>query len=75
MVRSAVQSSSLLSVGYDPEHEILELQFQQGHVYRYAGVPARVYADLMRAESIGGYVNQRIKPCYPTIDVDRAEAA
>lgn len=64
MDRLPVESSAVESVGYDPRTRTLEVEYASGGVYRYVGVPLRAYELLLRAESIGGYVNRRVKPYY-----------
>ena len=60
-----VKSSAVEAVGYDPERRWLEVRWiGQERAYRYYGVPAAVYDELLRADSIGAYVNQRVKPVY-----------
>jgi len=45
--RQAVASSSLASVGYNEEHEILEIEFNHGGVYQYFDVPKAEYEGLI----------------------------
>jgi hypothetical protein len=75
MVRSAVRSSSVLSVGYDGEQQVLEVEFGNGGIYRYLDVPAEVYRELLKCDSIGGFVNRKIKPFFRVFSIDTAEAA
>ena len=49
MQKTAVQSSSLTSVGYDPEAQVLEIEFKNGSVYEYFEVPMPVYRTLLHA--------------------------
>ena len=62
--RTRVGSSSVVSVGYDVEKEILEVEFVGGNTYQYLDVPASIYKALMDADSKGGFVNSRIKGYY-----------
>ncbi len=64
--RIRVESSSLASVGYSLESQTLEVEFRNGRVYRYTGVPAAVHGELMDAESKGAFFNQRIRDTYPS---------
>ncbi len=64
MERNPVSSTSLRSVGYDPEHQLLEIEFTSGRVYRYRNVPSEEYTQLMRSESHGQYFNSRIRDVY-----------
>lgn len=61
MNRTPVSSSNLASVGYDPEHEILEIEFRTGSVYQYFDVPVHIYEGLMHASSHGSYFDAHIK--------------
>lgn len=67
MERQPVESSSLASVGYEVETRTLEVEFRNGGVYRYLGVPASVHGELMDAESRGAFLNIRIKPHFPCV--------
>ena len=61
MKRAPVVSSSIVSVGYDATLFELEIEFQNGRVYRYLQVPVAAYRLLLQAPSIGEYVNRVIK--------------
>ena len=64
-----MESSVLRDVGYDAARSVLEVGFENGSVYRYHLVPARVHRELMAAESPGRYLNREIKPRFPTREV------
>ena len=61
MERIPVQSSNLFSVGYDSQTSILEIEFNNGSIYQYSGVPQEVYEGLMNAGSKGSYFHHNIK--------------
>lgn len=63
MEREPVNSSNLVSVGYDPSSETLEVEFKGG-VYEYYNVPQFMYDRLMEAGSIGTFFNAEIKNNY-----------
>ncbi len=65
MFRQPVSSTNLASVGYDPILRTLEVEFRNGHIYQYESVPPSVVRDLLRAPSIGRFLNQNIKRRYP----------
>lgn len=66
MERRAVSSSNLRAVGYDATTRKLEVEFLNGSVYSYAGVPASVHAGLMAASSHGSYFDAHVKKAgYP----------
>jgi hypothetical protein len=62
VLRAPVQSSSIVSVGYDEEQRILEIVYTGGRVYHYLEVPPERVLALLRAESKGRFVNSEIKP-------------
>ena len=55
MEREPVDSSNLLSVGYDDASETLEVEFKGGNVYQYYGVPQLEHVALRSAQSVGSY--------------------
>jgi hypothetical protein len=62
MRRVAVDSTSIASIGYDPQSRELEIEFRQsGDVYRYSGVSAAEHGGFVAAESKGSYLNQVFK--------------
>lgn len=67
MERQAVSSSNLTSVGYDPEHKVLEVEFQGGSVYHYLDVEAGDYAAFGYVDSPGRYLNVFIKPSHEVV--------
>lgn len=64
MKRQRVESSSVASVGYDPDTRTLELKYVSGDIYHYFDVSPLVHTALLNATSIGAFVNKRIKPSY-----------
>ncbi|GJG89852.1 hypothetical protein tb265_50330 [Gemmatimonadetes bacterium T265] len=59
--RTPVTSSNLAAIGYDASSRTLEVEFTNGSVYQYSGVPQHVYDGLMAAKSHGTYLNQYVK--------------
>jgi hypothetical protein len=66
MIRQAVQSSNIKSVGYDPDTKRLEIEFISGGVYQYMDVPETVHSELIQAESKGSYFQANIRDRYVT---------
>ncbi|MGD9562145.1 MAG: KTSC domain-containing protein [Pyrinomonadaceae bacterium] len=64
MTRHRVSSSSIRSVGYDPENQILEIELRRGGVYQYFQVPPEAHQALIGASSIGRFYTKFIKPEY-----------
>jgi hypothetical protein len=57
----AVESTTLATVSYDAERELLQLEFRDRTVYQYSAVPAHIHAALLRAPSKGCYFNRVIR--------------
>lgn len=62
MTRKPVSSTSIRSLGYDAENQILEVELKHGGVYQYFQVSADDYAAMLASESIGRYYTKHIKP-------------
>lgn len=65
MQRTKVESSLIVSVGYDAQEESLEVELANGRIYRYDEVDEEIYRQLMDAESHGQYFNAYIRDGYP----------
>jgi hypothetical protein len=61
MERKRVVSSNIASIGYEPTRPILEVEFLNGSIYQYFGVPQHLYLGLMNASSHGEYLDAYIK--------------
>jgi len=61
MERQYVSSSNIVSIGFDPDNMILEVEFLNGAVYQYYDVPQSIYDGLMAADSHGKYLAAYIK--------------
>ena len=64
MKRIQVTSSNIASIGFDEESSTLEIEFLDGAVYQYFGVPLTAYDGLIYAGSKGKYFAQHIKGYY-----------
>lgn len=64
MDRVPVNSSNLITVGYDAASQTLEVEFKDGTVYQYFDVSAVEHETLMGAESIGSYFSSSIRSSY-----------
>lgn len=61
MLRQAVSSNNLHSIGYETFSQTLEIEFHSGGIYQYAGVPEHIYQSLMSAASKGRYFELNVK--------------
>jgi len=57
-------SDAVEEVGYDPARRELRVVFAGGREYAYSRVPPEEVQALLGAESVGQFVNWRIKPVY-----------
>lgn len=64
MQRTPVSSSNLASVGYDQANMTLEVEFRDGSLYQYFGVPAAVHQELLGAPSAGQYFSHHVRNNY-----------
>lgn len=64
MNRIPVSSSNIASVGYDPNTQTLEVEFNSGSIYQYFDVAQTIYEALISAESVGKFLNAQIKGYY-----------
>jgi hypothetical protein len=67
MQRTAVESTTMRSVGYDSTQQMLEVEFTSGTVYQYLDVPAAVFDELMASASKGRYFNEEIRDDYAAL--------
>lgn len=65
MEREMVASSTILSIGYDPAAEILEVEFKDTGVYQYYNVPQVIHEQLMTSDSKGSFLNRNIRNAFP----------
>ena len=62
--RVPIRSSNIASVGYDSPSLTLQVEFRDGALYEYDGVPRRVYDDLLASPSAGSYFHRAVKGAY-----------
>jgi hypothetical protein len=57
----AVASTTISTVTYDSDLEVLEVEFRDRSVYQYLGVPAEAHSAFTTAASKGSYFNRNIR--------------
>lgn len=62
--RSPLESTVLVSMGWDTRTQTLELEFTNGSVYQYYHVSPSMVRDLKNARSPGTYFDKLIRPKY-----------
>lgn len=65
MDRTAVGSSNISEIGYDPSSETMEVMFSNGSVYQYYNVGQALFDQMMQAPSKGQFLNVYIRNAYP----------
>lgn len=70
MQRLPVQSSDIVSIGYDTRERILEIEFKEGRMYQYFEVEPDIHERFMRADSYGEYFYAHINKHYRYKRVD-----
>ena len=66
MERKSVNSSTIRSVGYEPNSQTLEIEFTSGSIYQYSRVSPEIYRKLMAAPTIGSYFKNNIEDEFTT---------
>jgi hypothetical protein len=65
MHREPVISISIASVGFDPERRLLEVEYKNGKIVQYLGVPADEQEDRMTAEALSQHLKRLKRPAFP----------
>jgi hypothetical protein len=58
-------SSCVRCIVYRAERQRLQIEFADGRVYSYSGVPDTLYIALLKAESRGRFFNEMIRNRFP----------
>jgi len=74
MQRIAVESSDIVSIGYNPKERVLEIEFKENRVYQYFDIAPDVYDRFMRADSYGEFFYAFINRQYRYQRVGKAQA-
>lgn len=65
-------SSFIKNVSWDPNSEILLVQFSSGSTWAYHGVPESTYNSMVRSTSVGEYFNKNVRNQYPSETINIA---
>lgn len=71
MRRENVKSTSIRSLGHDGT--TLEVEFHNGSLFRYTGVPGETIDKLKKARSLGQYFTTHIRDRFPCERVVRSQ--
>lgn len=72
--RRPVVSCVVDAICYNDESRLLDIEYSGGEAYRYSAVPPEELQALLSADSIGRYVNYRIKPRYRFVRLGRGRS-
>ncbi len=64
MDREYIDSAMIVSIGYDPDACILEIEFKGGVVWDYPDFPEYLWYEFQNAESKGKFFHANIKKQY-----------
>ncbi|MEN9314017.1 MAG: hypothetical protein RIS35_410 [Pseudomonadota bacterium] len=65
MQRTPVRGGKLKSAGYDRRAQLLEVEFVDGAMRHYQGVPEEVWRRLISAPNPGSFFEDRVADEYP----------
>jgi len=66
MERKRVNSSKIRAVGYDPQSQMLEVEFSDGKLLAYHGVSPDVHRQFMATPSPTSFFEDKIDESYPS---------
>jgi len=58
------RSSNIAAVGHDNVDQLI-VQFANGGLYQYKGVPLQLAEDMVQADSVGRFFHARIRQRFP----------
>jgi len=61
MERKQIESSNIISIGYDENKNEMEVEFKEGGIYIYNGVSKESHENLINSPSIGSHFYKHIK--------------
>lgn len=58
------ESSNIVRFAYDPQSQILAVEFKAGSTYNYYDIPELIFEQMKAAQSKGQFLAQQIKGRY-----------
>lgn len=65
MKRILIEAPEIGAIGYSPCASVLEIEFKDGEVWQFLGVPTSVHDALWAAPSKESYFNAHIREQFP----------
>ena len=72
MVRRPLSIGAIVSIGYDVEYHILEVEFEEGSLHQYFNVPIAVYYTLIKTPPTENYFEKCVQGQYPSTLIQTA---
>ncbi len=66
MHREPIVQIRIASVGYDPALRVLEVEYKNGKIVQYPGVPADEQEDRMSEEAFNMHLKRLKRPPFPS---------
>lgn len=63
-------STNVFCVSYDFPAKVLEVEFANGGVYRYADVPVEIWRNIQRADSAGKVIAAEVRGKFTSVKVE-----
>lgn len=61
ITRQTLKSSQLKSAGFCGDRRCIEVEFANGGIYRYEDCDQELFDSLLKAQSVGKFVNSNLK--------------
>jgi hypothetical protein len=74
MERVPVESSNVVSIGYDTDASVMEVEYGSGGVYQYPDIAGTEHAGIMAADSVGSRLHSVVKK-KPFLKLEPAKAS
>ncbi len=65
----SVKSSNIKTIGYNQEHKLVRVEFNNGGIYDYKEVPQEIFEEFKKSESVGSYFSKNIRNNYKCLKV------
>lgn len=69
-----VESSHVVAAGYDAQSEVLRIEFKGGRTYDYHGVDEELHKAFEETNSVGGFVQNILRPGCPASEVKEEDS-
>lgn len=74
MDRQPVKSGMLKAIGYDAAKQVLSVEFADGGIYEYSGVPPEVHEKMLASDSIGKFFASGVRDQFKSKKIEKEGA-